>query len=396
MGEVYLAYDSRLKRDVAIKVLPQDFASDMEQSARFEREAQILAALNHPNIAQIYGFEESGATRCIVMEFVEGRTLAARLKHGPAPVDEALQIAIEIAHALEAAHEKGIIHRDLKPGNVMVLPDGKVKVLDFGLAKALDKTPASSDFSNSPTLSMAATNAGVILGTAAYMAPEQVRGRPVDKRADNWAFGCVLYEMLTGRQAFAGEDVTEITARIVQSEPKWEALPAAVSSKIRHVLTRCLAKDPARRLRDIGDAGLDLEEAKRSDAEPTERTRVTSRLGWAVAASVIAVWEATGFWGWMPGRSSSGDVSARPSIRFSISPPKGWHIMEGPIAQEIAISPDNKRVAFTVASDTGATWGVAVRSIDAVDAELLPGTEGGRTPFGLRIAGTSGSSSAAS
>ena len=380
MGEVYRARDTKLGRDVAIKVLPEAFVGDSDRLARFQREAHVLASLNHPNIAHIYGLEESDRTRCIVMELVDGQTLAAALKHGPLHLDEALQIATQIAEALDAAHEKGIIHRDLKPSNVMVLPGGKVKVLDFGLAKSLDTAPASSTFSNSPTLSMAATNAGVILGTAAYMSPEQVRGKAVDKRADIWAFGCVLYEMLTGRQAFSGEETTDILASIVQGEPKWDALPASTPAKIRQLLVRCLTKDPARRLRDIGDGRIEIDDARHSPAEPERKRHLPLWLRWAIAAGVVLIAAAIGFSGWMQS-SSSRDRSLGPSIRFSISPPKGWHIMEAPIAQEIAISPDNKHVAFTVAADTGDTWGVAVRAIEAVDAELLPGTEGGRSPF---------------
>src|SRR5437870_969834 len=227
MGEVYQAIDSKLGRRVAIKLLPAAFASDAERLSRFRREAHLLASLNHPNIAHIYGLEESGETRCIVMELVEGETLQARIKRGPIPLDESLKIAKQIAEALEAAHEKGVIHRDLKPGNVMLTSEGKVKVLDFGLAKAYDATQSNPNFSNSPTLaSMAATNAGIILGTAAYMSPEQAKGRTVDRRTDIFAFGCVLYEMLTGQPAFDGDDITEILGRVVTAEPDWSRLPA--------------------------------------------------------------------------------------------------------------------------------------------------------------------------
>lgn len=219
MGVVFRAHDTKLGRDVAIKALPAAFATDSDHLARFQREAQVLASLNHPNIAHIYGLEESGGTQYIVMELVEGETLANRLKRGPLPADEALSIAKQIAEALEAAHEKSIIHRDLKPGNVMVLPDGKVKVLDFGLAKALDNTSAGANLSQSPTLSMAATQSGVILGTAAYMSPEQAKGLAADARSDVFGFGCVLYEMLTGRQAFQGETVAEVLASVLVRDP---------------------------------------------------------------------------------------------------------------------------------------------------------------------------------
>src|SRR6202161_62285 len=241
MGEVYQAHDTNLERDVAIKVLPEAFAHDPERLSRFQREAKMLAALNHPNIATIYGLEQSNGTSYLVMELVTGETLAERVKRGGAvPIEEALAISKQIAEALEAAHEKGIIHRDLKPANVKVTPEGKVKGLDFGLAKAFEGDPSSVDMSNSPTLSQAATMQGVILGTAAYMSPEQARGRAVDKRTDIWAFGCVLYELLTGKQAFHGEDTTEILASVAKSEPAFDVLPANISPSIRVLLQRCL------------------------------------------------------------------------------------------------------------------------------------------------------------
>ena len=225
MGEVYQAKDQKLGRDVAIKVLPEEFARDADRVARFQREAKLLASLNHPNIAAIYGLEESGGTNFLVLELVEGETLADRIKRGPIPVEESLKLALQIAEALEAAHEKGVIHRDLKPANIKVTPDGKVKVLDFGLAKAFAGEQAELNLSNSPTLSDAATQQGVILGTAAYMSPEQAKGKTVDKRADIWAFGCVLFEMLTGRQLFTGETVSETLAAVLKSEPEWKLLP---------------------------------------------------------------------------------------------------------------------------------------------------------------------------
>src|SRR6202045_4911564 len=244
MGEVYQAHDTKLGRDVAIKVLPEVFAHDPERLSRFQREAKMLAALNHPNIATIYGLEQSNGTSYLVMELVSGETLAERVKReGALPVEEALTICKQIAEALEAAHEKGIIHRDLKPANVKVTPEGKVKVLDFGLAKAFEGDTSTEDMGNSPTLSRAATMQGVILGTAAYMSPEQARGRSVDKRTDIWAFGCVLYEMLSGKQAFPGEDVTDILAAVVRAEPDWNALPVATPQKLHDLLRRCLKKD---------------------------------------------------------------------------------------------------------------------------------------------------------
>ena len=263
MGQVYRARDTQLAREVAVKVLPDAFAADSDRLMRFEREAKALATLNHSNIAQVYGLETSGASRAIVMELVEGEDLAARLHRWPVPLDEALGIARQIADALEAAHDAGIVHRDLKPANIKVRSDGTVKVLDFGLAKAIETAtgsqPSAAELSYSPTItSPAMTRAGVILGTAAYMAPEQAKGRPVDKRADIWAFGCVVYEMLTGRRAFPGDDLTDTLTAIMRDEPAWDALPPNTPPSVRQLLARCLVKDPRQRLRDVGDARFDL------------------------------------------------------------------------------------------------------------------------------------------
>src|SRR6202140_4339141 len=262
MGEAYQAHDTKLGRDVAIKVLPEAFAHDAGRLSRFRREAQLLAALNHSNIATIYGLEDSNGTSYLVMELVPGETLAQRIKRdGAVPVEESLTIAKQIAEALEAAHEKGIIHRDLKPANVKLTPEGKVKVLDFGLAKAFAGDTTTEDIGNSPTLSMAATMQGGILGTAAYMSPEQAKGKAVDKRTDIWAFGAVLYELLTGKAAFHGEDITEILAAVVKSEPDWTALPANTPPDIPVFLRRCLQKDKLLRLRDAGDARIEIQDA---------------------------------------------------------------------------------------------------------------------------------------
>jgi serine/threonine protein kinase len=239
IGEVYRARDTKLNRDVAIKVLPEAFASDPDRLARFHREAQVLASLSHPNIGVIHGIHESRGVRFLVLELVRGETLASRLKQGPVPIDEALELLKQIAAALEAAHEKGILHRDLKPANIQITSDGVVKVLDFGLAKMLQPEGPPVDTSNSPTL-MSQTIGGVILGTAAYMSPEQARGRTVDKRTDTWAFGCIAYEMLTGRQAFGGETVTDIIASVMKGEPDWSRLPAATPSTVRSLLQQCL------------------------------------------------------------------------------------------------------------------------------------------------------------
>ena len=256
MGEVYRARDSKLDRDVAIKVLPEAFARDAERMARFQREAKVLASLDHPNIASIYGLEDSDGTRALVMQLVEGPTLADRIRVGPIPVDEAIRIARQIADALEYAHERGIIHRDLKPANVKITNDDAVKVLDFGLAKALEGDPSSFDISTSPTISRLATMQGVLLGTAAYMSPEQAKAKTVDRRADIWAFGCVLYEMLTGKMAFHGEAVTDTLASVIKEEPDWSQLPSATPPHVRVLLRRCLQKDVRQRLRDIGDARI--------------------------------------------------------------------------------------------------------------------------------------------
>ena len=260
MGQVYRARDTTLDRDVAIKVLPEDFASDAGRLARFEREAKLLASLSHPNIATIFGFEESDGVRFIAMELVEGQSLAERIQaSGRIEVDEALEIARRIALALEAAHEAGVIHRDLKPANVQVAPDGTVKVLDFGLAKAYEAegSEPSSDLSHSPTM-MAATGTGVIMGTAPYMSPEQARGKLVDKRSDIWSFGCVLYEMLAGKRAFDGRTVSDTMASILKEEPDWTALPETTSAIIQLLLRQCLEKDADRRLHDIADARIGI------------------------------------------------------------------------------------------------------------------------------------------
>ena len=257
MGEVYLSRDFRLGRDVAIKVLPQAFAADAERMARFDREAKLLAALNHPNIASIYGIEDTESTRALVMEYVAGPTLADRLRSGPIPVDEALPIARQIADALEYAHERGIVHRDLKPANVKVTPDDKVKILDFGLAKAVQDEASEADRYNSPTISHMATEAGMLLGTAAYMSPEQAKGKPVDRRGDIWAFGCVFYEMLSGKRAFDGETITDVLAAVIRGEPDWVALPETTPPAIQRLVRRCLQKDVRQRLQAIGDAHRD-------------------------------------------------------------------------------------------------------------------------------------------
>ncbi|HEY6065874.1 MAG TPA: serine/threonine-protein kinase, partial [Thermoanaerobaculia bacterium] len=303
MGEVYRAFDTRLGREVAVKTLPEAFAGDPERLARFEREARMLAALNHPGIAAIYGLEEAGATRFIVMELVPGETLSEKLSRGPLNLDEALKIARQIADALEAAHERGIVHRDLKPANVKVTPEGRVKVLDLGLAKAFDTkaTGSEPDLSLSPTIVSEGTQPGVILGTAEFMSPEQARGKPVDKRTDIWSFGCVLYELLTGRRIFSGETASDVLAAILTAEPRWDLLPRETPQRIRELLRRSLEKDPNRRLRDIGDAGIEIDHAREAAREspalpipppPPVRPVAGKRripIGAAAAAVVVVV-----------------------------------------------------------------------------------------------------------
>ena len=261
MGEVWQARDTKLDRDVALKVLPEAFTSDPDRLARFEREAKVLASLNHPNIGSIYGLEEAEGVKALVLELVEGPTLADRIKQGPIPIDEALPIAKQIAEALEAAHEQGVIHRDLKPANVKVKEDGTVKVLDFGLAKAFQPDASAPGLSQSPTISLtaAATQMGMVIGTAAYMSPEQAKGKPVDKRADAWAFGAVLFEMLTGQRAFAGGDVSETLAYVITKDVEWATLPNGTPESIQQLLRRCLERDPRQRLRDIGEARIGIE-----------------------------------------------------------------------------------------------------------------------------------------
>jgi serine/threonine protein kinase len=288
MGEVYQAKDTKLGRDVAIKVLPEEFARDADRVARFQREAKLLASLNHPNIAAIYGLEEAEGTHFLVMELIEGDTLRDRIKSGPVPVEEALKLALQMAEALEAAHEKGVIHRDLKPANIKVTPEGKVKILDFGLAKAYVGGQENISPMDSPTISAAATQQGVILGTVAYMSPEQAKGKSVDKRADIWAFGVVLFEMLTGRQLFTGETASETLASVMKSEPEWDNLPPNLHPRIRLLLERCIEKDPKNRYSGISDARVDIQKVLADHsgvivqpvtaAEP--RTRLRTMLPW--------------------------------------------------------------------------------------------------------------------
>jgi len=380
MGEVYEARDTKLGRNVAIKVLPEAFSHDAERLARFQREAKLLAALNHPNIATIHGLEHSNGTHFLIMELVGGETLAERIKReGAVPVEEALAICKQIAEALEAAHEKGIIHRDLKPANVKVTPEGKVKVLDFGLAKAFAGESADSNPAESPTLSVAATMHGVILGTAAYMSPEQARGKAVDKRTDIWAFGCVLYELLTGKQAFAGDDITDILAAVVRAEPDWQALPAATPVKIRDLLHRCLQKDKTLRLQAAGDARIEIHEAL--TASPTilplaAQSKNRERVAWAAAAflGLLAVASTVGFVLRAPK-----PPQPQPAIRLTseIGADLNLYTAIGPAA---VLSPDGALLAL-VASGADQRQRIYVRSLDQLQTTALSGTENARHPF---------------
>jgi serine/threonine protein kinase len=382
MGEVYRARDTRLKRDVAVKVLPETFARDTDRRTRFRREAELLATLNHPHIAAVYGLEEAGGLTALVLELVEGPTLADRLTQGAIPLDEALPIARQIAEALEAAHEKGIIHRDLKPANIKLRPDGTVKVLDFGLAKSLEPTGITRDLAESATvLSPAPTLAGVILGTAAYMAPEQARGKVVDKHADIWAFGCVLFEMLTGRKPFDAETLTDTFAAIVKNDPDWRALPGGTPSLIQSLIARCLKKDVAQRLHDIADGRFQIEEVlndpRGSAALVTHGGNYREWAAWIAAALFLGT---TLF---LAARPSTTSLS-RDSITFAVFPPEktafSARINTTLNVPSFAISPDGHDLVFS-AEVPGAKPMLWLRSLDHMDAQQLAGTDDAQDPF---------------
>ena len=374
MGEVYRARDTKLDRDVALKVLPEAFTQDPDRLARFEREAKVLASLNHPNIAAIYGLEEAVDTRALVLELVEGPTLAERIKQGPIPIDEALPIAKQIAEALEAAHEAGVIHRDLKPANIKVRDDGTVKVLDFGLAKALHTTPRG-DPSTSATLTINATQMGVIMGTAAYMSPEQARGKAINRQADVWAFGVTLFEMLSGTRPFVGDDRSETLARVIDREPDWAALPSGVPPVLAGVLRRCLQKNPKQRFRDIGDVILAMDGAFETFVRaPSERTvgagtlrlwqQPLPAIGIVLAAAAIAALVA-----WSLTRPVPVQLA-----RFTIplAADQSFDRVDRPV---VAISPDGARVVYAA---NGALW---LRPVDQLEAVPIAGTENARGPF---------------
>ena len=372
MGEVYRARDSRLHRDVAIKVLPERLAADADHLARLQREARMLAALNHPNIATIHGLDESDGVHALVLELVEGPTLADRLRSGPVPLDETLRIAGQIADALEAAHAAGIIHRDLKPSNIKLRPDGTIKVLDFGLAKALESSASNLD--ESPTITaVGATRHGTILGTAAYMSPEQARGQAVDKRTDIWAFGCVLYEMLAGQRPFAGKDVTETLAFVITKDPDWTNLPPATPPAVRRLLRRTVEKDQRRRLADIADARIELDDARRTEPDvivdrPSTRVRAGERLMWMLAVAALAIVSVLA-----GARALRPQAAAPAELRVDV--------VTAPTADvtSFAISPDGRKVVFLGASDKGSQlW---LRDLGAESSKPLAGTADARLPF---------------
>ena len=384
MGEVYRAHDERLDRDVAVKMLPEEVANDGDRLLRFEREATLLASLNHPNIATLYGLEEEGVSRFLVMELVEGESLAERIEKGPLSIDDALGIALQLARGLEAAHEQGIIHRDLKPANVVVSPEGKAKILDFGLAKAWLPEEGDIDVTHSPTLTGRATAAGVLLGTAAYMSPEQARGKPVDKRSDIWAFGCCLYEMLTNRPLFTGETITDVLASVLTKEPDLGLLPTGCPPATRRLLERTIERDPQRRLRDIGDARLELEASQQELARgPMEAERASGarRIPFplAAAAAVVALAVAiAGGWAlrtWL-GNSEQPEEFAK---KFIVQLPEGVTFRRDKVP-DMAISRDGRCVVFS--SQTGVSRSLYRRHLDRIEIERLPGgTEDPSFPF---------------
>jgi eukaryotic-like serine/threonine-protein kinase len=378
MGEVFRARDTKLGREVAIKVLPDDFTADIERLGRFDREARLLASLNHPHVAAIHGFEEDSGTRFLVMELAIGETILDRLKKGAIPVDEAVAIARQIIEALESAHDRGIIHRDLKPANVMIDEDGKVKVLDFGLAKALDvEEGPDSGISNSPTMVRAATQAGMILGTAGYMSPEQAKGKKVDRRADIWAFGVVLFEMLTGQRLFEGETVSETLAQVIMREPEWSRLPASTPPHIRRLLARCLTADPRKRLQSIGEARIMLDEVVPAEAPAavvaaSAPSRVTTILPWALAAALLVALAAALY-----------VLRPEPArvIRTEILPPTAMEFQLHPSGPGAGtLSPDGTHVVFLVRAKDGSTI-LHVRGLHESASRPLAGTEGARFPF---------------
>jgi Tol biopolymer transport system component len=373
MGEVFRAHDARLKRDVALKVLPATALADADRRSRFEREAQVLASLNHPSIAQVYGVELDGGAPVIVMELVEGATLADRLAAGALPLADALPIAIQICDGLEAAHERGVVHRDLKPANIKVRPDGTIKILDFGLARVLTED-APADQANSPTM-LARTASGIILGTAPYMSPEQARGRGVDKRTDIWAFGCVLYEMLSGVRTFAGESIADVVAAVVEREPDWSRLPANTPPRIVELLHRCLKKNPKDRLRDVGDARFEIEHAREPrsavSSAPAKRSPLIP-VAWFAAGAAVAA--AIMLWATMGGAPAADTAPIRAVVKL---PPNTTLALSRGSA--VAISADGRRLAF--AGRTNGKVQLYLRSLDRFESQPLAGTDDATNPF---------------
>ncbi len=375
MGEVYRAKDQKLGRDVAIKVLPEEFAKDADRVARFQREAKLLASLNHPNIASIYGLEESDGTHFLVLELIEGDTLADRLKRGAIPVEESLKLALQIAEALEAAHEKGVIHRDLKPANIKVTPDGKVKVLDFGLAKAFAGEQGDMNLSNSPTLSVAATQQGIILGTAAYMSPEQASGETTDKRTDIWAFGVVLFEMLTGSSLFEGNNVSQTLASVIKSEPEWQTLPPNLHPRIRFLLERCLKKEPKSRYSGISDARIEIQEVLADPsgvfAQPVTTVKPRKipslKLPWVAAAILLSLIVAgVAVWHLKP----EPPPEPKQVIRFEYELPEGQQLLQIRNVYSFTLSRDGSQLAYGTTTE-----GIYLRSMGELDARLIGGTD---------------------
>jgi serine/threonine protein kinase len=377
MGVVWKALDTTLDREVAIKFLPEGFTSDPDRLARFEREAKLLAAVNHPSIASVYGLQEHDGLRFIAMEYVPGETLADGIARGALPLDEALELARQVADALEAAHESGVIHRDLKPANIRVTADGSVKVLDFGLAKSVDR-PAGGDPSSTPTVTSGGTQAGMIMGTAAYMSPEQARGKPLDRRTDIWSFGCLLYEMLTGRRCFAGETASDTLAKILEREPEWEDLPNETPPNIRTLLQRCLEKDPRQRLRDMGEMRIAIEDPPADHggtAMEPRRSAMSRTLPWAIA-TLMALCALVAWWS----ASRPGLEQPERSTRLAISMPQNHQLA---LADEtyLAISPDGSRLVYAASSPPGSPPRLYLRELDSFDAVPIPGTEGAEGPF---------------
>ena len=379
MGEVYRATDTKLDRDVAIKVLPEELSRDKERRARFAREAKLLAQLNHPGIATLYGLEQSNGQQFLVMELVTGETLRERIARGPIPVEEALPLLREMAEGLEAAHEKGILHRDFKPANIMITEAGKIIILDFGLAKAFAVESQAQDLSQSPTLTRGATESGVLLGTAPYMSPEQATGKAVDRRTDNWAFGCVLFEMLTGKRAFEGESVSETLAAILKVEPDWDLLPADTPPKLAKLLRRCLQKDGRWRLRDIGDGWLEIEDVLAGASEEIggqvlapPRPIWRRALPWGIAAVFVVAMVVLGIPDmWREDRVVRSEISAPSGTRFHLEADN-----PGPPA----LSPDGHSLAFS-ARDAEGNVRLYIRSLDHVEARDLSGTDRAMYPF---------------